>query len=159
MCPCLARFNSVWAAAFLAFSLAAQKIFLYSSQLTHPCFYPLCISFLCLTLARSDLFLHARLLAFFCVGLGIRTKRCLRPTEGFPRVLTCKSRQMEGPMGIPKGNSLSLVCTKSHSKTLVWLRKHSESTCDPRKPLLCLWCTSDSSQISPRDSDFGLRLD
>ena len=161
MCPCLARFNSIWAVAFLAFSLAAQTMFLCSSQLTHPCLHPLCTSFLCLTLLRSNLFLYAGLLAFFCVGLGIRTKRHLRPTKGFPRTLMCKSRQMEGPMDIPKGTCLSLVCTESHSKTLVCLGKHSESTCDHRKPLLCTWWTSDSSQMPPPKGHqgFGLRLD
>lgn len=60
----LARFISAAAMAFLTWLLDVQKITLYSSQATCPCFHPLQASFLCLNLSSSTLFLHADLLPF-----------------------------------------------------------------------------------------------
>ena len=61
----LAKFHAIWALAFLPWSLPACSMSLCSSQATHAYFHPLYSSFLCLSLARSSLFIHTALLAFF----------------------------------------------------------------------------------------------
>lgn len=57
-------FTSIWALAFLTSSMNVWTRFLYSPHITCPYFHPLCSSFLSLSLARSNLFIHRGLLAF-----------------------------------------------------------------------------------------------
>lgn len=56
--------NSMRVLAFLIWSLVAWIISLHSSQATCCCFHCLQVSFLCLSLARSILFIYAGLLVF-----------------------------------------------------------------------------------------------
>ena len=61
--PCQIQFQ-LGIPAFLTSALHARITSPYSSQVTRPCFHPLQASFLCLSLARSSLLIHAGLLAF-----------------------------------------------------------------------------------------------
>lgn len=66
----LDRLNSSWALSFLTSTLGALTMYLYSSQVTCPCFISLYASFLSLRLSGSSLFIHAEILpGFLLIGM------------------------------------------------------------------------------------------
>lgn len=82
----VARFNSIRALTFLTWSLAAWTIFLYYAQATRPCVNPLEGFFLCLSLSRSSLFIHA---GYKHVRLRERPSATWKITHTFAHVLRC----------------------------------------------------------------------
>ena len=160
----LARFRFMLTLAFLTSSLDAQTVFLYSPQVTCPCFHYLYPLFLCLSLAKSSLFIHTGLLAFLPDFVAVQIeffwawRRCSLdinhlswtplPSKVLSHRTPPKRPLMRPKSALLKSRVVSLLFTllsalRILNSTISW-------PLQPRLPLIFTYATSRSLWVSMR---------